>query len=79
MLYTLPIHIQGKEVDGSPIDEKSSYRIIIPGHMSAAFDRVFSGSRTMESYGNSLSSVWQEAIKEGKKPAEPEDYIELVK
>ncbi len=62
-------------VDGNSIKDEAEYKLLLSGYLQNVFDRVFTDGLQMEDLGTSLSGVWQTAVGEGHKPAEPEDYI----
>ncbi len=66
-------------VDGESIDDDTLYKVLLSGYLQPAFNRVITNGPQMESYGMALSGVWQSAIYDGQKVAEPEDYILVEK
>lgn len=67
------------EVDGAAIGDDTVYRILLSTEFNSLFARVFPNQKAPERLGKNLAKAWSSLMMEGVQPAQPEDYIEIVK
>ncbi|MGN1338671.1 MAG: hypothetical protein ACI4WS_00095 [Oscillospiraceae bacterium] len=66
------------EVNAAPIDNSAVYKLLVQMEIEAVFADACPGAE-LQPLDATLCDVWSEVTGGGGQPAQPEDYIELVK